>query len=183
MEARCNRTLDLLAALTAVFPYIPMALDASFFAQLPDFGAGDAFIVSVIPLPDVLGDLDPGIALHAGAVRLGAVGVPWQRSLDAEVQQLKGLLGSLSGRNIAVLEVSALVYNRNSALTGKAKRDRIVAGVDIDRSTSTKLVRTQCISSERGKGTRGSSRNSICPSIKQCRSRRSPELLAQKSTQ
>ena len=92
----------LLSTLASVFPNVPIALDASFFSHFSDLGAGDALIVAIVPLPNVLGDLDPGITLHAGAVRLRAVSVPWQRPLDAEVQQLKGLLGSLSGRNIAV---------------------------------------------------------------------------------
>lgn len=91
-----------LSTFASVLPDIPVALNTGLLASLSDFSASNTLIVTVVPLPNIFGDLNPGIALQSGAVRLWSVGIPWQRALDAEVQQLKRLLGSLSGRNIAV---------------------------------------------------------------------------------
>lgn len=99
---RNTRDEHSLSTFASVLPDIPVALNTGLLASLSDFSASNTLIVTVVPLPNIFGDLNPGIALQSGAVRLWPVGIPWQRALDAEVQQLKCLLGSLSGRNIAV---------------------------------------------------------------------------------
>lgn len=58
-----------------------MFIQALLLSHPPDLGAGDALVVAIIPLPDVLGDLDAGIALEKSTVIIrrgtgGAVGFP-----------------------------------------------------------------------------------------------------------
>lgn len=71
-------------------------------STLANLGARDALVVAIVPLLDVVGDLDAGGALDARA-RVVAVGLPRQDAVwQAEVEQLKRALGTLAGRYIAV---------------------------------------------------------------------------------
>lgn len=60
-----------LAARAAVVPNVPASaaalVEALARAQLANLGAGDTLVVAVVPLLDVVGDLDAGGALEAHA--------------------------------------------------------------------------------------------------------------------
>lgn len=58
--------------------------------------------MAVVPLADVLGDLDAGAAVETGRLGLDAPLLPRQRVVDAEVEKLEGPLRSLAGRYVAV---------------------------------------------------------------------------------
>lgn len=94
---------DLLGALSAgaaVAPNVPVGVEALLGAAAADLGARDALVVAVVPLADVVGDLDAGAA-DEGARVLRAVGRPGEGVLDAEVEELKGALGALPGGDVA----------------------------------------------------------------------------------
>lgn len=105
-----------LAAGTAVFPNVPLRSQALLLAQLPDFGARNALVLTVIPLANVVGDLDAGFAVPGGG-GAGSVAMlgPGQRVLDTEVQQLEGALGALARRDVAVMSVSGSVLGGGKA--------------------------------------------------------------------
>lgn len=85
-----------------VFPYIPVSLDSLLLAQAADLGRCDAFIVAVVPLANVFGDFDAGIACLA-FLRYRPVPLPRKRVGDTQVQQLKGALCSLARRDVTVV--------------------------------------------------------------------------------
>lgn len=68
--------LGRLAAGAAIPPDVPVLAQALFLPPRADLFAGDALVVAVVPLADVLGDLDARIAGQARGVTDGAVGVP-----------------------------------------------------------------------------------------------------------
>lgn len=78
-------------------PDVPGLAETLLLADAADLGARDALVVAVVPLADVLGDLDVSAAglRVRGRVHL-AVGLPWQGTIEAEVQELKGALGTLA---------------------------------------------------------------------------------------
>lgn len=93
--------LRALAAWAAVVPNIPAALEALVGADLANLGAGDALILAIVPLPDVIGDLNRGRAGETLA-RVVAVGLPWQRAVwQTQIEELKGALSALAGRYVA----------------------------------------------------------------------------------
>lgn len=101
---KTGRVSLLLSTRTAVPPDVPVLIQALLLPQPADLGAGDALVVAIVPLPDVLGDLDAGVALEAGLLVVrrggggGAVGLPGQ-VLEAEAEQLEGPLRTLAGRD------------------------------------------------------------------------------------
>lgn len=84
----------------SVSPNVPGAFVALLGSKLTNIGAGDAFIVAIVPLPDVLGDLDVGGAGQT-IVRGVTVRVPGKSSVDPKIEKFKGALGTLTGRHIA----------------------------------------------------------------------------------
>ena len=54
--------VHLLAARTSIPPDVPTLAEALLAPLLPDLFACDAFIVTVVPLSDILGDLNLGAA-------------------------------------------------------------------------------------------------------------------------
>lgn len=65
---------DSLSTRATVTPNVPGAFETLLCADTTDLWAGDAFVVAIIPLPNVLGDLNMGIAgetiIRAVTVRL-----------------------------------------------------------------------------------------------------------------
>jgi hypothetical protein len=105
-----------LAAGAAILPDVPGAGDALVGPELADVGAGDALVVAVVPLADVLGDLDGGAAAQPGA-GLVAVGLPGQVA-DAEVEQLKGALRALARGDVAGEEAWRLAVGQAGRRAG-----------------------------------------------------------------
>ena len=95
---------NVLAAGTAVPPDVPVWGEALVEAAAADVRAGDALVVAVVPLADVLGDLDPGGAAEAGVGGDVAVALPGERVVQAEVEELEGVLGAPAGGDVAVVE-------------------------------------------------------------------------------
>lgn len=96
--------VDLLPTRTPILPNIPHALIPLLRPPLPNLRARDTLVVAVVPLADVIRDLDPGGAVgEVVAVGWGvAVGGPGELVRgDAEVEELKGSLGSGSGGDVA----------------------------------------------------------------------------------
>ena len=75
-----------LAAGTAIPPDVPVCVEALVEAAAADVRAGDALVVAVVPLADVLGDLDPGGAAEAGVGGDVAVALPGEGVGQAEVE-------------------------------------------------------------------------------------------------
>ena len=93
-----------LAKGAAISPDVPVALVALLGAELADLGALEALVLAIVPLADVLADLDLGPAVSDEMARRGllAVGFPGElRGGDAEIEELKGALGTLTGGDIA----------------------------------------------------------------------------------
>jgi len=102
-----RRRQNLLPARTPVPPDIPRPRQALPLPDLPDLGRRDALVVAVVPLADVLGDLDAGRA--RGVVRRvvvgGAVPVPGEGFvLLADSEELEGALGAPAGGDVALEE-------------------------------------------------------------------------------
>ena len=76
----------LLSTRAAIPPDVPVGVQPLLLAQFLDMRRGDALVVAIVPLTDVLGDLDPGCALPALAEWL-AVCCPWQLILAGQVEQ------------------------------------------------------------------------------------------------
>lgn len=96
---------DLLATGAPVSPDIPGALVTLLGADSANLRAGDSLVVAVVPLTDVLGDLDPGGALRDAVAADGslAVRLPGQVLVgEAQVEELECPLGSLAGGYVAV---------------------------------------------------------------------------------
>lgn len=94
-----------LSAGTAIPPDVPVLIQPLVPPQGPDLGARDALVVAIVPLADVLGDLDARAAgLGAVAVRGGAVSLPGKVS-EAQVQQLEGALRTGAGGDESVMYV------------------------------------------------------------------------------
>lgn len=89
-----------LASRAAIAPDVPGAREPLRRAPPPDLGARDALVVAVVPLADVLGDLDARGALEPVA-RRAAVPRPGEMPRDAEVEQLKRPLGALPRGDVA----------------------------------------------------------------------------------
>lgn len=78
-----------------------MLVQALVLPQPPDLGGGDALVGAVVPLADVVGDLDAGAAGIVMQALGVAVGLPGQVA-EAEVEQLQGALGSPAGRDESI---------------------------------------------------------------------------------
>jgi hypothetical protein len=87
---------------TAVSPDVPTGCESLRLPSGADFGRGYALVVAVVPFADVLGDLDLSVAGQAGDI-LGPVSDPRQRLVQAEVEQFKSALGSLSRGDISTM--------------------------------------------------------------------------------
>ena len=98
-----------LSAGTTVPPDIPSGIKTLLLPHLPDVGRRDAFVLAIVPLPDILGDLHTGLARETFIIGL-AVGCPGQRLLETEIEQLKGPLGSLAGRHVAAYYLAPCLY-------------------------------------------------------------------------
>lgn len=64
-----------------------MRVQSLLLSQFPDVRRRDALVVAVVPFPNVLGDLDIGLALLTLTERL-TVSFPWQLILGDKVEQL-----------------------------------------------------------------------------------------------
>lgn len=95
--------MSLLSAWTSILPDIPRTQYPVPPPDISYFGRRDTFVLAVIPLPDVLRDLNVGRARGSGgAVVTGPVSVPGQRLvLLADAEKLKGALGALAGGYVA----------------------------------------------------------------------------------
>jgi hypothetical protein len=94
--------LHSLATRAAIPPDIPILAEPLLLALASDLRTRDALVVTVVPLADVFSNLDAGTAGVAASLLAGAVGLPRQGFLEAEVQELKGALGALAGGDVAV---------------------------------------------------------------------------------
>lgn len=92
---------DLLSTRTSIPPDIPPPLYALLLTDLPDLWAGDALVLTIVPLADVLGDLDLGRVAVTSILLQVAMRFPWERVLEAKVEQLKGALGALTRRYVS----------------------------------------------------------------------------------
>jgi hypothetical protein len=54
-----------LSTRAAITPDIPSALEPLFCADAADFWTGDAFVIAIVPFPNVFGDLYVGITREA----------------------------------------------------------------------------------------------------------------------
>jgi hypothetical protein len=96
---------DSLSTRTAVPPDIPSPHQAVPPPDVPDLGRRDALVVAVVPLADVLRDLDLGSARVVGQVIVcDTVPVPGQwLVLLPDAEELEGALGALPGGDVAVI--------------------------------------------------------------------------------
>lgn len=106
----------LLSTRTAISPDVPVLIQSLLFSHLPNVRTSDTFIVTIVPLPDVFGNLNAGIAFESGAptgviiiTRSRAVCLPWQ-VFEPEVKQLKRSLSSLAGRYESVRGIVSTVF-------------------------------------------------------------------------
>jgi hypothetical protein len=97
-----ERDVHSLPPRTAIPPDIPagVRVQALLLAQGADGGRGHALVVAVVPLADVVGDLDLGAAGRVFAVGL-AVGWPGELVWVGDVEELEGSLGALAGGDVA----------------------------------------------------------------------------------
>lgn len=102
---RGEAQVDLLATGAPVSPDIPGTLVTLLSAESANLRAGDSLVVAVVPLADVLSDLDPGGALG------DALAADWSLAMrlpgqvlvgEAQVEELECSLGSLAGGYVAV---------------------------------------------------------------------------------
>lgn len=87
LDKAITALVDICGALTprtSIPPNIPVRIEALLFQLLPNLRAGDAFVVTIIPLADVLGYFNLGIAWNWVGLAL-AVTLPWQRTLKTKV--------------------------------------------------------------------------------------------------
>jgi hypothetical protein len=93
------RGLDSLSPGTPIPPDIPRPLDPVAPPVLPDLRRRDALVVAVVPLADVLRDLDVGRARRVvvAVVRAAVPGPGQGLVLLADAEELKGPLGALAG--------------------------------------------------------------------------------------
>lgn len=105
-----------LATRAAITPDVPVLGQALLLADATDLGGRDALVVAVVPLANVLGDLDTGVALGSVALYLAML-LPGELVGEAEVQELKCALGTLARRNVA--------GDGFSVLQGKGNTDEV----------------------------------------------------------
>jgi hypothetical protein len=91
--------VNVLASRAPISPYIPR-LEAGLASLLSDLGAGDAFVVTVVPLPNVFSDLHFGIRPY---FLLGDLALLCPRVFlpAAYFEELEGALGSAARRDIS----------------------------------------------------------------------------------
>ena len=90
----------LLSPRTAIPPDIPVGVQSLLSPTFPDLGRGDALVLAIVPLPNILGDFHLGVASCPLAERL-AMGFPGQLVFVDDVEQLQGALGAAPRRDIA----------------------------------------------------------------------------------
>jgi hypothetical protein len=98
--------IHVLSPRTSVPPNVPVRVQPLARAQLADLGRRDALVLAVVPLADVLGDLNLRGAGQAVAFARGgdyAVRSPGQPVVEGEVQQFQRPLGAAAGGDVAFL--------------------------------------------------------------------------------
>jgi hypothetical protein len=90
---------DLLSSWTAIFPNVPSSFKTLLGSHSADLWACDTLVVPIVPLPNVFGNLDFGIALKTAPKGI-AMRLPWQWAGYAKIEQFKGALCSLSWGNV-----------------------------------------------------------------------------------
>lgn len=105
-------------------PYIPSLHQTLLFANGADLWARYALIIAVVPLADILGNLDAGFAVEACFRKLLAVDFPRQGIRNVEIEQFKGPLCSLSRRDVSGTRDDQLLENAYIGLP-KPKVDRL----------------------------------------------------------
>lgn len=95
------REHGILAPGTSIPPDIPVGIQTLLLAELFDLRRRNALVVAIVPLADVLGDLDTGFAGQAVIARL-TMRSPGKRVLVLQVEELQGALGTPSWRDVAV---------------------------------------------------------------------------------
>lgn len=91
---------DLLAAGAAITPNVPITAQALLGSAATNLRGRDAFVFTIVPLANVLGNLDSGAAL-VPTRWCATVHSPGEWASLVEVEQLKGALGAAPGRDIA----------------------------------------------------------------------------------
>ena len=92
-----ERERNLLSAGTAIFPNVPFPAIPLLGAELSNVRTSDTLVITVVPLSNIFGDLNRGVAVQTLACA-NAVWLPGKSTIrEAEIQQLKGPLGSLVG--------------------------------------------------------------------------------------
>ncbi len=96
---------DSLSSRTPIPPDIPSPHQAVPPPDVPDLGRRDALVVTVVPLADVLRDLDVGRARGVGYIVVSdAVPVPGQRLvLLPDAEELEGALCALPRGDVAAI--------------------------------------------------------------------------------
>jgi hypothetical protein len=90
-------------------PRTPIYIQPLLPAQRADGRRREALVVAVVPLADVVGDLDLGVARRVRAVGLAVRG-PGELGQVGDVEELEGSLGALAGGDVAVWGVSNVVF-------------------------------------------------------------------------
>lgn len=91
----------LLSESAPVPPDIPPLGQALLFANRADFWACYPLIVAIVPLADILSNLNASAAIDAYFRELLAVDLPRQGIRNAEIEQFKGPLSSLPWRDVS----------------------------------------------------------------------------------
>lgn len=87
---------------TAISPDIPVLIQSLLLSQLSDVRTGDTLVVTIVPLPDVLGDFDASMALKSGLIIAGGPMCLPRQIFETEVEQFKGSLSPHTGRDKSV---------------------------------------------------------------------------------
>lgn len=90
-----------LSAWAPIPPYIPR-LKPGLAPHLPNLSAGDALIIAVIPLPDILCDLHLSICLDF-LFRQRCCFLPRQPLSAADFEKFEGALGAATGRDVSAV--------------------------------------------------------------------------------
>jgi hypothetical protein len=72
-----------------------------FCADAADLGTGDAFVVTIVPLSNVFGDLNVSVTGEAVCWSV-AMAAPRQGTGVLQIEQLEGALGTLARRDVSV---------------------------------------------------------------------------------
>ena len=95
----------LLSAGAAVLPNIPGPFDSLFGSDLANIRGCDAFIIAIIPFPDIFSHFNLSFTLETGTIG-GAMWCPRKRTVQPKIEQLKRALSTSPGRHISVRHIS-----------------------------------------------------------------------------